>query len=410
MKIASVSVTVLSVVACLIPTSSLAGESRVIWKLKTNRWMERQLIEVSPDSNRIYTSDETGLYAVSPIGRLLWFSAGSGGGHAIDEGADGTIYTGVAQSVDPEIIRALNPDGSLKWAFVPPISWSLIAGPSVGPDGNVYAGQDFTNQGGLGAFSLDNAGALRWSNPGDPEFGATETSLNKSEIVFGQDWLYMGFVRLRSGGNPVTFAFTLEGQQLWQTGSGGLGALFHSFPRVDPQGRAIGTRGQTGVQAITPGGATAWLRYHPGYPNLMLMPAVDRTGNVYVADYLGVELWALDPNGATRWVRAREMGVGASAVGVSPDGALVVVCGSTGGDGWVRGYRALDGALLWQEDLPREQGWRQRVNNLYPVFGNALRGGSLAPLQRKANAVFVTTRFGNVEEVPYGYLYAISIE
>ena len=54
--------------------------------------MNRQFVEVGPDG-RVYTSDQLGLYALSPDGELLWFVPEAGGGHPIDIGPDGgTLY------------------------------------------------------------------------------------------------------------------------------------------------------------------------------------------------------------------------------------------------------------------------------------------------------------------------------
>jgi outer membrane protein assembly factor BamB len=371
---------------------------RIKWRVRIDRWMNRQFVEVGPDG-RVYTSDQLGLYAFSPDGELLWFVPEAGGGRPIDIGPDGTIYTGVGESRGPEIVKALNPDGTLKWEFVPPVSWSLATGPNVGPDGNIYASQDFTAEGGLGFFSLDPKGNLRWANVGDPPIFALLPQESNSEVVFGPKRLYTGIVRHRSGGNPVTYAFDFQGNQAFQTGTGGLDALFHTFPRVDPKGRAIGARGQTGVIAVRPDGAIDWFRYHPGFPNLIQMPTIDSRGNIFAGDFLGIELWALTPNGDTIWVQPRLFETALHNVGVSPDDRTLVASGSSGSEGlgWVRGYSAADDAQLWEVTLVPENGIVQHSNNLNPVFS------------ADSSTAYVTTRFANVQVNGYGYLYAIDI-
>ena len=360
--------------------------------------MNRQFVDVGPDG-RVYTSDQLGLYALSPNGKLLWFVPEAGGGHPIDIGPDGTIYTGVGLSQGPEIIKAINPDGTLKWEFVPPVSWDLATGPNVGPDGNIYASQDFTVEGGLGFFSLDPQGRLRWANIGEPEVFALLPDDSNSEVVFGSGRMYTGIVRHRSGGTPVTYAFDLQGNQAFYTGTGGLNVLFHTFPRVDPMGRAIGARGQTGVIALRPDGGVDWIRYHPGSPNLIQMPTIDSRGNIYAGDWLGVELWALTPEGATIWVQPRQLDTALHNVGVSPNDRTLVASGSSGSQavGWVRGYSAQDGGLLWEETLEPEDGIVQHSNNLNPVFS------------RDSSTAYVTTRFANVQSKDFGYLYAVNI-
>jgi outer membrane protein assembly factor BamB len=360
--------------------------------------MNRQFVKVGPDG-RVYTSDQLGLYALSPNGELLWFAPEAGGGHPIDIGPDGTIYTGVGLSQGPEIVKALNPDGSLKWEFIPPEPWELATGPNVGPDGNIYGTQDFTEEGGLGFFSLDPEGKLRWANVGEPPVFYLLPEVSNSEVVFGPNRMFTGIVRPRSGGNPVTYAFDLDGNQIFYTGTGGLNALFHTFPRVDPRGRAIGARGQTGVITLSPEGATDWFRYHPGAPNLIQTPTVDSGGSIYAGDFLGIELWALSPDGDTRWVQPREPETALYNLGVSPDDKRLVASGSGGseGNGWVRGYASGNGALLWEVPLEAENGVVQHSNNLYPVFSS------------DASTAYVTTRFMNVQVNDYGYLYALDV-
>jgi hypothetical protein len=366
---------------------------RIVWQFQTNRWMSRQFVEVGPD-RRVYTSDNLGLYALSADGALLWFVPGAGGGFPIDIGPDGTIYTGVTLGEGPEIIRALNPDGSLRWEFVPPVSWPLVAGPNVGPDGNIYAAQKFPSDGGLGFFSLDPQGELRWSNPGAPPldgvYGGYQTS---SEIVFASDRLYAGVLFLRSG-HPSTFALSLSGDQIWFTGD--LDVLFHTFPRVDPQERAIGVWGQTGIVALRPDGSTDWITLHPD-PNLLLIPAIDSEGNIYTGDLIGVDLWSLTPDGETRWVGPPDEIM--RNVGVSPNESVVVASGNdgAGADSWVIGHEAATGARRWKQILPREEGLPQYSTNLYPMFSADSR------------TAYLTTHFSDVNAVEHGYLLAIAI-
>ena len=71
-------------------------------------------------------------------------------------------------STFPGGIVAVNPNGTLKWKFAQPAGTgggSIIAGPGVGPDGNVYAVAELN---GLGVFSLTPEGVLRWNDEGPP--------------------------------------------------------------------------------------------------------------------------------------------------------------------------------------------------------------------------------------------------
>jgi hypothetical protein len=371
------------------------GDGRIRWRFRTGRWMNRQFVEVGPDGT-VYTSDILGLYALDANSVLQWFVPGAGGGRPIDIGPDGTIYTSRTPSGGLGIIKALNPDGSLRWEFVPPASWDLVAGPNVGPDGNIYASQEWVSEGGLGFFSLDPEGNLRWSNRGDPPLDPNLQPTAISEIVFASDRLYVSAWFLRSG-QPTTYAFSLDGEQIWYTGTSDLDTLFHSFPRVDPQDRAIGVWGQTGITALLPDGETDWITLHPN-PNSLQLPAVDSAGNIYTGDLIGIDLWSLAPDGSTRWFGGNRDG-GLTNLGVTPDGQVVVATGWVGpGQTWVGGFDAATGAPLWRVLLPRERRWPQHSTNLYPVFSADSR------------TAYITTAFSNVDEVDHGYLFALSTQ
>jgi outer membrane protein assembly factor BamB len=133
------------------------------------------------------------LYALTPDGGLKWvFRAGDGGGRApLSVGADGTIYAAGSTPKDPaqtcatanltnvDAVFAVNPDGTEKWVFKQTCQ-RLIAGPTAGPDGKIYAA---TEQGGLGAFALTDEGdegALAWNNG-----TFSEPQSKGREVVFG---------------------------------------------------------------------------------------------------------------------------------------------------------------------------------------------------------------------------------
>lgn len=388
----------------VVPTQ-LTDRNRILWRFQTGRWMNRQFIEVD-GTGRVYTSDHIGTYALSPTGNLLWFAAGSGGDLPIDSDADGIVYTSVTLGTGPEIIRAHDRSGNIIWRFIPPEPGQVIAGPNVGPDGNIYAVQEIRAGEGIGLFSLSPQGDLLWSVPGDPELGPAD-SITNNEIIFSDDRLYFSIIRLRSGGSGVTYSFDLDGNQQWHTGTGDLHLPFYGFPRVDPFGRIVGPRGQTGVMTINEDGTVAWQHYHPGNPQVMEMAAVDANGNVFIPDWLGIEMWSLDAAGNTRWVRDSENDLFSIGVAVSTSNDVLVHAGveNFAAEGFLRGMSPIDGSVLWRHDFEPELGVQQRVNNLYPVFGHAARAGA-----RTVRAVYVTTIFTSISTVPYGYLYAFNYQ
>lgn len=378
------------VAGTLVCLASLSGpavraQDRVRWRFQFDSPISGRFVTAAPDGT-IYATDNLRLYALNPDGTLIWSRLGAGGGRPIALGADGTIYTGAAS------IHALDPDGTLRWTFAPG-SQSLLAGPSVGPQGNIYAVDD-VHDGGLGAFSVDPAGNLRWDDPGDPAIFSTETGLSNSRIAFAGDRLVFGFFFTGPGG-PSVYAYRDGGNQQWY--SGDLGLPFRSFPQIDPFGRIIAVRGQVVLMAVSiETGDLIWNASPPQGVSLLVMPSIGSDGTVYTADRVGGDLWALNPDGSTRWFVPGD-GSTVETLAVSPDNMTLVVGGS-GGFGaasWVRGYDPADGSLLWQADILPEGGANQFVYSRQPAF---------SPDGRTS---YVTTRFGG--DASNGYLYAIDI-
>jgi outer membrane protein assembly factor BamB len=373
-------------------------QGRVQWRFQTDDVAWRQFIARAPDGN-VYTADNLATYALSPDGGLRWVSfAASGdtfGARPIDVGPDGTIYTGVDfVGNDYAAVVALNPaDGSVRWRFFLGVQGDLIAGPNVGPDGNIYGVQDATF-GGIGAFALDPQGNLLWSNRGQTELSFAEL-ITTSKIVFGSDRLHFGIVRSRSGGNPVIYTFQLDGKQVWT--SDAFDVHVTTFPEIDPFDRVILGWGQTGLRAIAPAGNEQWFTLHPNGASLVVRPAIATDGTIYSGDFIGVEIWALDPAGNTIYARPRGSLDSLSFIDIAPDDSVLVTGGGLDDlvTGYVRGHRPADGARIWQVDLPPEHGLPQLVSSFDFVFS------------ADSSTVYATTVFAD-EFNEYTYLYAIA--
>ncbi len=370
------------------PDSAMgAPGGRVRWRFQMDSYFSGRYMARAPDGT-IYASDISRLYALSPDGALLWVANAAGGRRPISLGADGTIYTA------GNMIKAINPDGTVRWQFPNPTPGSgLLAGPNVGPDGNIYVAQDTWHGPGLGPFSLDPDGNLRWSDPDNVHIGSFGGS--NSDIVFGQDRLFLGHVN-NAGSLPVLTAFDFDGDQLWYGGSSDLGLSTGTFPKMHPNGRVIVGWGQTAIQALTPDGGVDWLSFHPEAMNLPLMPGIDSNGVIYTAGWLGLELWAINPDGSTRWALPQTGGI-LDALNVPPDGSIILACGvdTFGQPGWARGYDTADGSFLWQADLAGEAGIQQHVNSQQPVF---------TPDNQTA---YFPTAF--LSDVGFSYIYAIDL-
>jgi outer membrane protein assembly factor BamB len=361
-----------------------AGD-RVAWRFEIPSNYAGAFVGVGPDGV-VYATDNVSLYALTPRGDLLWSMPGAGGGRPITFGGDGTIYT----SAQSRGIRAVHPDGTLKWEYLLPSNRVLHTGPNVGPDGNLYGVQEIRVGEGIGAFSVNADGEIRWSNPGNPEIRPAD--LSNSDVVFGDGRMFAGMDYPRGHG-AVTYCFGLAGQQLWQSGSGGREIPAGSFPRVMQDGRIAFRYAQVGVMAVTQDGVIDWQLPHPAGVGYLIEPTVGPDGIIYAGAWSGVRLWAVNPNGSTRWAGAYQSGLTLDSVSVSPDNSVIV---ATGTPGWVRGYSPEDGGLLWQVDLAPEQGLGQFASTVRAAF---------SPDSRTA---YVTTRFvGN--GVGHSYLYAIRL-
>lgn len=381
-----------AVILAFTPTIGAGQEPVVLWQFETGVMSMDQFITVAPDGT-VFTSDNEGLYAVSPAGEQVWFTPGVGGGRPIAQSGK-VLYVGrTLGDGNPAIISAVDAsDGSILWGYESPFTFSFLkVGPSLGPDGNIYAVQetDVEGEDGLGMFSLTPGGKLRWSNIGEPALWTLEATTN-SPVVFTDDRLYIGLHTLASG-PPIPRSFDFDGDQLWY----GLDLNMRSHPRVGSDGSAVGAKGQTGMQAVSPDGDVLWSAIHPGSPNVVLRPTIGSDGVIYAGDYLGVELWALNPDGSTRWVGPNE-GEQLTMLTISPDDATLIAGGggAFGKPAWVRGYASEDGELLWHVDIPSEKGALSLVNSYDAAFSPD--GGT----------VYLNIQFaGDVNE--HGYLIAI---
>ncbi|MCH7798075.1 MAG: PQQ-binding-like beta-propeller repeat protein [Planctomycetes bacterium] len=362
--------------------------SRVRWRFQMDSYFSGRFIARAPDGT-IYASDISRLYALTSDGGLLWVATLAGGRRPISLAADGTIYTA------GNMIKAINPDGTLRWQFLNPAPGvAVIAGPNVGPDGNIYAAQDTFHGPGLGPFSLDPEGNLRWSDPDNNLIVAFGGS--NSDIVFGTDRIFVGNVT-DAGTAPILTAFEFDGNQLWSSVSSDLGLLTGTFPKMDPSGRIIVEWGQTATQAINPDGSVDWLSFPPNGGGNMRMPGIGPDGAIYTAGWLGLRLWAINPDGSTRWALPGAGTGQIDAMNVPPDGSIILVGGldTFGQPGWTRGYDTADGALLWQVDLAGEGGIQQYVNSQQPVF------------TPDSLTAYFPTAF--LSDVGFSYIYAIDL-
>ena len=303
------------------------------------------------------------LYALTPAGGVKWiFRVDNANAlQPVSVGTDGTIYFASIASV-----YAVNPNGTLKWTFTDPGFATVFAGPTVGPDGNIYGATSDVGgvEGGLGAFVLSPSGTVISNLPGF----STRFGYSNIEVAFGPGQWY--FTNNSTGGVSDAgslWAFSLGSTNLiWNQGAVGQ-------PRVQPSGNVVvgdGNPVHPGLKDFNPAGGLVWSALGEGTPNdSQTSIDVGSDGSVYVGTLafgIGRHLTALNPDGTIRW-QFRDDGI-ASSPAVSPLNTLVL-------------YSAYDiatpshvnavstaGLLLWTENLPAENGGYVRAMST-PRFG-----------------------------------------
>lgn len=341
--------------AAITVTARPPAQGRVRWRFTVDANYIQHRAAVGADG-AIYANDVNGnLYALAPDGGLRWVvRAGLLGGYGpVSVGLDGTIYVAAlvfaptATVVNSGAIYAFNPDGTLKWVFKR-AGGTIIAGPNVGPDGNIYAVAEYP---GIGLFALSPAGALLYRTGVFTLHGGIG-----EEIVFGPpSQLYFGF-DMSGLAMASLFGYTLDGSQRFQAPANNPNTQVQ--PAVGPNGNVYVARFPTNIGlslgAYNPQGALLWNFYEfPG--NAETQPDAGLDNTVYVGRNLAT-LLALNPNGSVKW-RYVDNGILFDPI-VSPLDNLIFMGGriTYGEPGFFRAV-ATNGQPLWRVDLPVEPGF-----------------------------------------------------
>lgn len=271
-------------------TTTNAGDDRVLWRFDLVSPVSG--IHIATDAQgTTYASDNQQLYAINPDGSLKWTHSGAAGGRPIDFLADSAIITARADAV-----LAINPDGSTRWQF----TWNgasgsggetLIVGPSVGPDGNIYAGTSVENGAGLGAFSLTPDGDLRWSDEGDPALDVINAT-NNTRIFFLEDRLIFPFTFDQASG-ALIYGYDFDGNQVNSLD----GMCLVGQPRTHGADQLILST-TCGLVRVNPNSES--IMWTTSLGAITLRPAIGASGTIYSGAWAG-RLGAVNPNGDVLW-------------------------------------------------------------------------------------------------------------
>ena len=280
------------------------------------------------DDGTIYAVDVMdNLFAVAPDGTVLW-SAGQAGSKGVDVGTDGTVYTG-----NEDWIKAFNPDGSLKWTFAQSPRAFVMQDVAVGPDGNIYV----LASSGMGVFSLNPNGTLRWSTPeayGRPFTGYVELAFGPT--VDGRDqqlYFYANghtrAVRLRDGAS----IFTIGGN--------------NQQPQVSP----LDGTWHTGSSAYSPDATLVWMFQYPAFTTA-LAPAMGRSGMHY-AIQAARTVYAINPLGVENWSQTLDEYVGGPDVDPG-ESQLLLSAGGGVQPVALKSISTNNGNSLWRMEFPAD--------------------------------------------------------
>jgi outer membrane protein assembly factor BamB len=254
-------------------------------------------------------------------------------------------------------LRAFAPDGTLLWtALHNDGGFRPYAGPSVGPDGNIYV-LDVTAQanGGRGFVSLTPDGAVRWDRPHENWALAEMGAATRRDIAFAD-----GLALVSSPGMPCeggclasgVMAFTLDGDVVWSTETSTPHWLTPAVP-----GKVYLARDLQAFDILhTDDGSVTPVVLSPQPILTFKRVAVAPDGSGFVGTTpSSAGIRRLEPTG-TSTVLAGDVGV-PGVPAVSPDGSLLVVPTAESLLPSLNSLTGLDpttGDVLWSVPMPPE--------------------------------------------------------
>lgn len=367
------------------------ANGRVRWRFQADAPYIFHRPAIGPDGTIIAHDAGGFVYALTPDGGLKWIyktRVYATGPPSV--GADGSVYVG-----DSTTVTALSSTGAFKWAYTNLDGRALAAGPTVGPDGKIYAFFDVYN-----VYALTPEGAVAWHFTSTDLFDLFEWG---AEFVFGPsqpgkpaDQVYLSF-----GVSPSGFLWA------WNMATGALAFTHFQSGTWDasmqPQGQAVtapdGTiytgasvpiGSSSSINAFNPDGSLKWSVVYFGG---ISAPDLGPNGSVYFV-YQAGHLAAVNPLGASLWKVFDGVNLLQYPIANPAGGMVFVGGGQNGNPGFVRAYNSANGAILWQIDLGSENGGNQWL-------------GSRPRFAPDGNTVYFGTTIPAQVNDPYCYVYAV---
>jgi len=236
--------------------------------------------------------------------------------------SDGTIYVGCWN----RRLYALYPNGTQKWEFYDS-KWKksrgfVLTSPAIAPDGTIYIGN---NNGKLYAINPD--GSLKWCYQ-------TGYSIQSSPAVSSDGTIYVGSF------DRKLYAINPDGSLKWKSTTG----TIKSSPAIGSDGTIYVGSYDRKLYAINPDGSLKWT-----YPTgcwIVSSPAIGSDGTIYVGS-CDRKLYAINPDGSLKWAYTTGGSISSSP---AIDASGIIYVGSQ--DGYVYAINP-DGSLLWRYNTGR---------------------------------------------------------
>ena len=343
------------------------GTGRFMWRFQAADQYIITRPAIGPDGT-VYALGNFGhLYALAPDGGLKWLWSNGVDG-TVDVGANGTIYCAGGGGV-----QAFSPDGTRLWQYT--LNSAILAGPSVGPDGNVYAVDNSRwSANSTGAVVLSPSGQELWSGGVFYQRGGT----HQTEVQFDQNHAYVW-----CEGDAATGA--IAGLHAIQLG-GGMDWLNGNIVGFQSSSYATGgvvAHGTSTTQRMATNGNLLWsfdLWSIGGFqPKGDVVSAPD--GGAYFLTTARMN--ALNANGSLRF--SNPISGVVNNLTRKPDNSLFLLQKSAnfGQPFRIEAYGAANGAFLWASDyFPIEFGTTITVWNRmkFTADGNTVYFGTAGPM------------------------------
>jgi hypothetical protein len=350
----------LTLLAGLAATSiAFADPGDVLWTIHRDGYGMTARPHVASDGALYWTF--RGLTRLDPAtGAQIWFRENHAS-QLIAIAPDGTIYgTGSVNHGTPTepfwhpTAYAITPDNQQLWEWeYLEHYWYPDAGPTLGPDGNIYiiSYGGYRSPGHL--FSLTPSGSFRWEYLRFADgSGVQDLTFNNGAVMKVGEYTGIPGGPLISYGSGLMAADMQSGQLAWSIPYSGV----MGDPVVSPLNGDyyLGINLAEQLRAYTPPTSLDWV-YSPQWsPTGLNTRQIGPDGNLYVSEGIS-RVHSLDPSGNIRWSNPTALPASYYYIpSVTPDGSLIIYTTTGPGEtpGYVTALRTSDGSKAWEITLP----------------------------------------------------------